>query len=287
MLLSDYALPLSMQSKLKETNFDLRSFLSEELASRSRKNPGYSLRAFAKQLGLDSSRLSKILKGDRPISQDLALKVAEKLDFKTEEINKLCESYNRKEKQPSQRRSYRKIPFEEFKVISDWSHYAIMEALKLKDFRPNVRWLCKRLHLSASVINLCLKRLQRVGLLRITNGQKWVDTSEGFSTHIADSNLTSLAHRRHQKLILEQAIGALQKTPLENRSQTSMMMATSTERLEEAKQRIKKFRRELCEFLEAAENKDAIYQLSVSLFPLTKENKIYTKKTRQFERRKK
>ena len=41
----------------------LQAFLKEHFDKRKRKNPRYSIRSFAKFLGVESSTLSKILKG--------------------------------------------------------------------------------------------------------------------------------------------------------------------------------------------------------------------------------
>jgi transcriptional regulator with XRE-family HTH domain len=45
-----------------------RSYLEEELARRAGRNPRYSLRAFARHLGVDHSTLSQWLRGRRTIS---------------------------------------------------------------------------------------------------------------------------------------------------------------------------------------------------------------------------
>lgn len=46
---------------------EFRTFLQEELARRTHSNPKYSMRTFAKFLDVESSRLSKMLRGQRPI----------------------------------------------------------------------------------------------------------------------------------------------------------------------------------------------------------------------------
>jgi hypothetical protein len=57
---------------------------------------------------------------------------------------------------------------------------------------------------------------------------------------------------------------------VEERDHTSIMMATDSKRLEEAKKMIKRFRRRLCSFMEQCESKNSIYQLSISFFPILK-----------------
>ena len=47
-----------------------------------------------------------------------------------------------------------------------------------------------------------------------------------------------------------------------------MMVATSSKKIQEAKKMITSFRHYLTEYLEEGEEKDSVYQLSLSLFPL-------------------
>lgn len=50
----------------------LIEYLQKEFSARRKRNPRYSLRAFAKSLQLDSSTLSKLLRKKRPLTLNLA-----------------------------------------------------------------------------------------------------------------------------------------------------------------------------------------------------------------------
>jgi transcriptional regulator with XRE-family HTH domain len=245
---------------------DFRLLLQQEFSRRCRANPQYSLRAFAKFLGVDGSRLSKILRGERPVRGALLVKFAEKLQLPAAAIAQF------KTSPATENRDYRQISLDAFASIEDWRHYAILELMKVQGFEPSEKWIAKQLGLARPAVRAYLERLQRVGLLEINARGEWRDTSEGFSTHILSANETTYAHRRSQRQILALAQEALEQTPIEQRDQSSIMMATSRAKLQEAKLRIQKFRRELCDFLEAGEEKDAVYQLSLSLFPLVSGN---------------
>ena len=51
---------------------DYRDILREELAARTETNPQYSLRAFARDLGIGSARLSEVLNGNTGLSRPAA-----------------------------------------------------------------------------------------------------------------------------------------------------------------------------------------------------------------------
>ena len=62
---------------------------------------------------------------------------------------------------------------------------------------------------------------------------------------------------------------SLESTPLDKQDFSMVTVAISKAKLPEAKARIKAFRRELAAFLDAG-SKDEVYNLSMYLFPLTK-----------------
>ena len=60
-------------------NKNIGPYLQDELLRRIRKNPRYSLRSFAKAIGMNSGSLSRILSGQVVPSQRTTLKIAESL----------------------------------------------------------------------------------------------------------------------------------------------------------------------------------------------------------------
>lgn len=62
-----------------------RDFMLRELERRQRKNPSYSLRAFARDLEVPSSRLSEILNRKMGLSETRAVALAEKLNLSSSE----------------------------------------------------------------------------------------------------------------------------------------------------------------------------------------------------------
>jgi uncharacterized protein (TIGR02147 family) len=110
-------------------------------------------------------------------------------------------------------------------------------------------------------------------LAKNKNG-RWMDaTVNGLATNI-NGDLTSEASKKLQRQVLEMSLAALSDLPTEVRSHTSMTMAINPEDLPAAKEMITKFRRELCSFLEHNPNPLHVYQLGISLFPLTKMEKL-------------
>lgn len=66
---------------------DYRKFLKAALAERMIRNPSYSLRAFAKGLGVSSSGLSEVLSGKTNLSSDLAERIGNHLQLARDELD--------------------------------------------------------------------------------------------------------------------------------------------------------------------------------------------------------
>lgn len=251
---------------------DFKEFLQKELKTRSDKNQRYGLRAFSKFLELDSSRLSKILRGQRPISAQIVESCGAKLGLSEKQIafykKHLQASYKKQSLVSFESTDFYQVKMDQIALISEWQHYAILEIMKHPDFENSVEWISRHLHQPQEIIALAIERLKRIGILTIDSSGKWLDQSEGFSTHVLGDNLSSRAHRHYQSQILELSREALNYVPIELRDHSTIAVATNQMKIQEAKTRIKKFRRELAEFLEDTDTKNEVYHLNIGLFPI-------------------
>jgi hypothetical protein len=245
---------------------DFRLLIQHELLERCRKNPKYSLRAFSRSLGIGSSALSDMLNGKRTITSRMKQRLGLALGLSLEEIR----SYqaNSPAMEPASP-SFQQLALDTFAVISDWYHYAILELMKIPGFKNDPAWIARSLGLTKNEANAAAERLIRIGLIKVGASGEWFDTSGGFSTNIIDSKLTSAAAKKLQKQILEMSIQALEQISPESRNHTSMTIAAHPRDLPDAIEQIKKFRRDLCAFLERDGNPTQVYQLGISLYPVT------------------
>ena len=260
----------SMNYEIQHEHKDFRHRLQQELINKCRINPRYSVRSFAKYLGLSSSALTEMLNGKRKITKKSIEKCGLQLGLSLQEINEyICK--NQSPEQLAEQNSkvqYRQITMDQYALISDWYHYAIIELIKIHTFKSEVSWIARALGISKTEASVAIERLLRLSLLERTASGELRDTSEGYSTNIT-TNLSHSGAKQLQKQILEQSTHALMNIAIEKRNHSSMTMAINPELLPEAKLRISKFRRELCEFLESKTPKTEIYQMSISLFPIT------------------
>jgi len=245
-------------------NFE--QYLNEEMARRCKINASYSLRAFAQFLQIPASSLSHLLRGNRHFSTKMIQRLANKLGLSPNEIQYFIKGHGLTND------NYLQISQDQFQVISDWFHNALLELTKVKDFRPNIKWIAKALNISIPETKSTTERLVRLKHLKIEN-DIWTDISGRFVTSI-QSNLTSSAAKKNQKKLLEKAIEAIDEIPLEKRDHTGMTMAIDENDLEQIKEKIKLFRRELDKEYGQKKNPTQVYQFNMALFPLSKIKQI-------------
>jgi uncharacterized protein (TIGR02147 family) len=257
--------------------------LRAELARRTERNSGYSANAFARDLGVSKAYLSLLFSGKRPLTEAAARKLSRKLSLGAQEaeyfelIRKL-ESARTEEIRKyylGQLNQFRKshdvteLSLEQFKVMSDWQHSAILEAVELDDMEPTPEAIAAKLNLPVSDVNGASSRLLKLGLLT-RKGKRFQRTKQGL---LATSNdISSAALRSFHRQILSMASDALDEQPVEERHVSGMTMAIDPEKLPEAKARIRQFMRDLMADLGTGK-KTEVYQISTQLFRLRGSNR--------------
>src|SRR3954470_23373973 len=99
---------------------DFIDSLRSEFSGRLRRNPQYSLRAFAKALKLDQSLLSKILSGKRVPSAKLVNQISPLIGFGPLPMK------------TDKEKSFFKLSEDMFTVLSEWYHFAILTLIKIE-----------------------------------------------------------------------------------------------------------------------------------------------------------
>jgi uncharacterized protein (TIGR02147 family) len=251
---------------LKAQPQTFRSLLQETLVSRCKANPAYSLRAFAKHLQIEPSFLSKILSGKRPTTTATIRKLAERLNLSPEEAAPFISKTTQQAKAADA--DFQNLALDQFRMISDWYHYAILELIDVKGFESDAAWIAKKLGIKKIEAQTALERLERLEMIQKNKRGQYENTS-GQNTTVGNE-FTAVAFRKLQKQILLQSIEALENLDIAERDHSSMTMAIDPLLLPEAKKKIRDFRRELCAFLQENNRpKKEVFQLSLSLFPVT------------------
>lgn len=245
---------------------NFRLWLQKQFTDRSRVNSRYSLRAFSRLLQMEASSVSQIMSGKRNPSKKVVDHICDRLSVgpETRESFTVTSKMSRKQVETAPL-NFQQLAQDAFAIIADWYHYGILELTFVEDFESEPEWIAKRLGISSVEASIAIERLLRLELLARVDGR--LLKTERFITNYSEG-LTGPALKELQRQLLKKALEAIDMTPLEQKDITSMTMAIDPKKIPEAKARIKKFRRQLCEFLEDGE-RTVVYNLGVQLFPLS------------------
>jgi uncharacterized protein (TIGR02147 family) len=258
--------------------FDYRDFLREEFERRCNKNTHYSLRAFARDLGVAPSLLSENLNHKRGLSRSTANQISTKLGLTQIEYKLFTLGVEAEHGRTPRTRAiaHKKIKeiFQDnrltlslsedaFRVISDWYNYALLELVELPDFKNEIVWIAKRLGISQSIAKIAMERLLNLGLLK-SNSNGTLSTSDRFTTIL--SNAPSRSIKKYHSQILRLAESSLYQDPIDERDFSSITFTIDSRKMDEARNLIKEFRRRFAEQMTNSQQNDSIYNLSIQFF---------------------
>jgi uncharacterized protein (TIGR02147 family) len=258
--------------------FDYREFLRHELERRVQTNTRYSLRAFARDLSVAPQVLSGVISGKKNISPEVAVEIAKRLKLDNEELSyfhdlvELSQAKSDSLKEVIQYRltkyngnqTYRVLQEDVFKILADWYHGAILELTFTSEFQNDPVWIAKRLGITPLEARQAIERLLRLELLEEIGGL--LRKTEVNITSTQD--IPSAALKQVALQLIDKASDAIAAQSVDERDIGTMTMAIDPKRLPQAKRMIRKFRRELTEYLEAG-SRSEVYCFASQLFSLT------------------
>lgn len=242
------------------------------------KNPAFSLRAFAKRLGVSPSTISMVLSGNRTVSVRLARRLCDRLLLDPTERNSILKQFPDRGHYKNQNRegisggavlgSVLKLSSDQFRLMSEWYYFAILSLIKTHDFRSDPVWIAKRLGIASKKARNAIEVMRRLGILAVNSEGALIRTAQQIRTtdDVADVSL-----RKSHYQSLELARESLERDPIDLRDLTYLTLPVDPSVLPEAKQRIREFLREMDEFLTSRSlSLSEVYRVGVQFFPLTK-----------------
>lgn len=246
--------------------------IQEELDKRKLINSSYSLRALARDLNINHSLLSRIIASKIQMTPKIFERISGPLKLTEEEVSRYKKEISERKKTQSKERvvvsNFRSLKIEEFKIIQDWYNFAILELVNLEDFEPTGEWISNKLSIDRDEAQMALDRLISLDLLQKNNKGRYIKVTSHVS--VMTPEFTAKAMKERQKAVLTKAIVAMEKLPIEIRDNSSITLSLDSDLLPEIKEKIKKMRRSLANYItQKSKKRDHVYELSVSFFPWT------------------
>ncbi len=245
----------------------LKTYLLDELVSRKLKNPAYSLRSLARQLNISHTSLSQIISGKRPITAKMIHRISDSLglpmDIRNRILGHLVKQCPDADQMTVDSESYQLLAVDEFKLISEWYHFAILSLADLRDNVASPKWISTRLGISEKVADEAFQRLEKLSLIEC-EGTGFRKTGKTVTT---TNDIPSSAIKQFHLQILTKAQDALIHEDLNKRDISSHCLAFDPEDMEEARLMIEKFRRRFVHTFRRKSAKKA-YVIAMQFFSL-------------------
>ncbi|MBS1970509.1 MAG: DUF4423 domain-containing protein [Bdellovibrionales bacterium] len=245
---------------------DVGAYLSQFFEKRRGKNPRYSIRAFARDVGISSGRASELLRGISLPGRILRKRIAEELKLnknQKNQLNLLAESHVSLRKKSRIKTGYQ-LNDKEFTLLPEWQHFAVLNILNTTDVQPNTGWIANRLALSEETVQDSLQKLVRARLIEEKDG--FYKTVHQHLT--STSTIPSAALRSYNRQMIERALWSLDNVPLELRNVTSIMMTANPDNLYKLKVLTNEFKQRAAQLFGEGEATE-VYSLCVQIFPCT------------------
>lgn len=243
--------------------------LLKEFQARKAKSSLYSMRAFARDIGVHPSSLSQILKSNRKIPHETAVKIVKKLKLSPSVALDFLESNKGRgllDKVELSEVDERFLLDEDmFTVISEYEHYVVLTLLDIVGFQGSAEEVSEKMEISVTRANEVIENLIAAGLVK-----KVGDRLEKVYSNVRTStDVFSKALQASHLEALEMAKSKILTVPLSLRDFTEVTITVSQEMLPELKEAIREFRHK-AQSIVSKGNQTDVYKLAIQLYPMTK-----------------
>lgn len=238
--------------------------LNQEFAKRQSKNPKYSLRAFANHLNMDPSNLSKVLRGQKKLSDEKIWDLGLNLSLEPEKIFDFIGYSSRSFLTP--------LDHENFKDVNHWIFDAILELNSINSYNGNIPKIAKKLGVSDAFCHEAFKLLiEKKFLIYDTNKNLYVEPNP--DNVIGINEPTSEELKLYQERILLKSIESIKTTGLEKREHFAFISRLSLDHKKQIEKLVSKFRKDLTSLLLECDkdNPEEVFAFQFGFFPLTQE----------------
>jgi uncharacterized protein (TIGR02147 family) len=246
--------------------------LKEKLSSRQKENPQYSLRAFARDIGVNPGTLVKVFKGERPLPLNVTKIALNNLKLNPVDQTLFMESLLRtRTSLDSIKINLQTSPFvfdaSNFQMITEWEHLAVIALFNLHFFEFTTEDVARHFSIPLRRAEDVVQNLLTCGLLeKSSDGKLHRVHAEVKTSEIDNGEIWKKSHIE----ILNLGIQKIEDVDVGFRDFSSMAVAIDMDQLADAKTIISEFRQKMSSLLNNGSNKTEVFQLAIQFYPLTK-----------------
>jgi len=263
---------------------DYREFLKKRVEYMKETNPNFSYRYFNMKSGLKSSgHLKLVMDGHRNLGKKGMYNIARGLGLSDKESrffeHLVCFSQAKTAEEKDHfygklvdhypPKHAKIVEATHYKVFAHWYYIAILELVRLDDFRESARWISKKLRPNVPLekVETAISELEEAGLLIRDDNGKLIRSEQMIAT---PEKVRSVAVIRFHEQLTHLGVNALKRDPVIEKEFSTLTIAMSKDNVERLKEKIQEFKKELHGMLETsvAEKTDVVH-INLQLFKLT------------------
>ena len=254
---------------------------------RKHKDDFFSYRYFSGKAGFASPNFLKlVIEGQRNHTNTSIAKVAKGFGLKKEERRFFEDLVFMNQAKGHEEKTYylkrmmsikgylkiRKLEKQSYDYFSHWFNPVIREVVMFgeQDFSAETISPLLIPDVSVAEVKKALGLLQELGLIKQTTQGRWEQADSVIST---GPEVKSLAVADYHRQAIKLGAGAIERFPAQERDVSALTLRVNSSSIQEIKQRIARFRRELLAFALEEESPDQVLQVNFQAFPLTKRYK--------------
>lgn len=276
---------VSFPNYMRDTHFTtVRQALRIELESRSKRNSRYTLRMFARHLGISPTSLSDVLNEKRKLSPRMGERISHRLQLNEQlrvrfiNLVNLEQNRSRESKLRARLRLRRKslseieqITEAQINQCSTWLHLSILEYIYLNPGEQNSDALAKIMRVEASDVNRAISHLKASGLLRFQDSNP-NDLTSNHELLTSTAGTPSLAIQRFHRSLLEKISQDIPRIGPDRRLNEAGIFSLSENDFSKIKEIVKNTYEEIIEVINSSEQANNIYAISLNLMPIQVES---------------
>ncbi|MBN2036148.1 MAG: TIGR02147 family protein [Chitinispirillaceae bacterium] len=261
---------------------DFRKYLTDYYADKKKVNPRFSYRFLTAQGGVNPGNFAKMLKGERNLSLDAAIKLARAIKLNKRERDYFqamvlfCQAPNHEEKRRCfeelltfKESSVRILDANQYRFYDKWYYTAVREALAffpLTDSNFSALGKCIVPAITEKQVVQAISLLLDLKLVEKDDRGAYKRTEALISTGNDIRSLTVNNFVIDTMRLAEQAINqGIKETNL-----SSVTFSIEGRDFEAVQEEVRKCRRRIMEIAKGSKVPDRVYQFNVQLFPLTR-----------------
>lgn len=224
----------------------------------------YSLRAFARDWGIQAGRASEIISGKRNLTQPLAILFIKNFDIDSDLSHKLLSQLKQEiEARKANLPTKKIISNQDFTKINHWQYYALLSLIEKSPFDTKSNWFAKKLGLSTEQINKMIQTLLELEILTLRQSHYEISS---IRTTTEQDQLSQAIQQFHFGLT-QQHLEKMKQLPPDLREIQALITSIHPKKLPKLKKMIRQF---MTKFEKECflDNEPHIYALSIYLSPL-------------------